>query len=86
MKSLILLGALGLGLIGAAALYPVEVIAKSPAPPRPPTLDPPAPAPTRSLRLLFVHHSVGGQLLADPGSGELPAQAYRAATVPARAP
>jgi hypothetical protein len=74
MKSLILLGALGLGLVGAVALYPVDVIAKSPAPPRPPNPDPPAPAPARSLRLLFVHHSVGGQLLADPGPGELPAQ------------
>jgi hypothetical protein len=71
MKSVLLLGALGLGLIGAVGMYPVDVVASSPArrDGKAP-LDPSGPPPGRPLRLLFVHHSVGSQLLADPGTGE----------------
>jgi hypothetical protein len=75
MKSVLLLGALGLGLLAAVAMYPVDVVASSPArrDGRSP-VDPSGPPPGRPLRLLFIHHSVGSQLLADPGPGELPAQ------------
>jgi hypothetical protein len=68
MKTLLVGGAVVSIVVGAVALVPVQSTARSV-----PATRPHAPAkvnaspPARSLDLLFIHHSVGDQLLADPG-------------------
>src|SRR5688572_8909325 len=62
---------LGLAVVLGCLFIPVRGRARSPekkaAPPNAGTSV--APSPARPLSLLFIHHSVGGQLLADPGQG-----------------
>jgi len=66
-KGLLLLAGLGLASLGFLPLHPdYTVAAASPAP----TMDLSAfsaEKPTRPLRVLFIHHSIGGQLLAERG-------------------
>lgn len=63
----LLLAGLGIGSLGLVPIHPDFSVAASPPAP---TMDLSAfsPArPTRPLRLLFIHHSIGGQLLAERG-------------------
>src|SRR5690349_3824647 len=68
MKTWVIGGAVVAVLVGAALLVPVQSTARSVPASRPKTpplgkVSPPA----RPLDLLFIHHSVGDQLLAEPG-------------------
>ncbi len=68
MRKWVLAGAVGLVLSGAALLIPIQGTAHSvPAGRSKVTAGPRAPAPERKLDLLFIHHSIGDQLLAEPG-------------------
>lgn len=64
------IAAVGLGVLLGCLFIPVRGRARSAegaaTPPGGTAL---APNPSRPLNLLFIHHSVGGQLLADPGEG-----------------
>jgi len=72
MRKRILVG--GAAVLVAAALAQVISIQRTahsaPAAKRAASEATVAPAPERSLRLLFIHHSVGSQLLAEPGSDD----------------
>jgi hypothetical protein len=66
-----LVGAAVLVACAVAAYVPVQSEARAGSAgsrPEPRVVD--APKPARELSLLFVHHSVGAQLLADPGPGD----------------
>jgi hypothetical protein len=68
MKTWLVAGAVASVVVGAVALIPIQSTARSVPASRP---KPAAPgkvaAPARPLDLLFIHHSVGDQLLAEPG-------------------
>jgi len=76
MKKKLVLIALGLVVVTGTLLLPVGGVASSSANEKEKGMDlgsHPATKPSQPQRLVFLHHSVGGQLLAEPGPNDEPA-------------
>ena len=76
MNKTVILVAFGLVIVTGALLLPVGGEARSVTDAKAEGMDLsayPATKPAQPLRLVFLHHSVGGQLLAEPGANDEPA-------------